>query len=70
MSVEDVPLVAEYVDILQIGARNMQNFSLLKAVGELSQPVLLKRGPSATYKEFLLAAEYILSCGNLNVIFM
>ena len=68
MAVEDVPLVAEYVDILQIGARNMQNFALLKAVGQLSQPVLLKRGSSATYKEFLLAAEYILSCGNPHVI--
>ena len=57
-----------YIDILQIGSRNMQNFSLLKAVGKLNKPVMLKRGASATYKEFLLAAEYILNSGNPNVI--
>lgn len=68
MSPEEVPLVEQYVDILQIGARNMQNFSLLKAVGKSKSPVLLKRGLCATYKEFLLAAEYIVSCGNPNVI--
>ncbi len=68
MSPEEVPLVEQYVDILQIGARNMQNFSLLKSVGKSKIPVLLKRGLCATYKEFLLAAEYIMSCGNLNVI--
>jgi 3-deoxy-7-phosphoheptulonate synthase len=64
---EDVGLVAEHVDILQIGARNMQNFALLQAVGECGKPVLLKRGLSATYNEFILAAEYTVSCGNPNV---
>ena len=68
MAVEQVPLVAEYADVLQIGARNMQNFNLLNAVGEQQKPVLLKRGMSATIEEFLLAAEYILSRGNQNVI--
>jgi len=68
MSVEDLALVEKYVDILQLGARNMQNYNLLKAVGKASKPVLLKRGLSATYKELLSAAEYILSSGNPNVI--
>lgn len=68
MSTEDVPLVEQYVDILQIGARNMQNYSLLKALGKATKPVLLKRGLSATYKEFLSSAEYIISSGNPNVI--
>ncbi|MCP3679634.1 MAG: 3-deoxy-7-phosphoheptulonate synthase [Gammaproteobacteria bacterium] len=68
MSVDALPQVANYVDILQIGARNMQNYDLLKAVGRVKRPVLLKRGLSATYKEFLLAAEYILSNGNPDVI--
>ncbi len=68
MSVEDLELVSKYVDILQLGARNMQNFSLLKAVGKMNKPVLLKRGLSATYKEFLSAAEYIIASGNPNVI--
>lgn len=63
-----VPLVAEYVDILQIGARSMQNFPLLIAAGKSMKPVFLKRGPSASIDEFLLAAEYILSQGNPNVI--
>lgn len=67
MSPEDVPLVANYVDILQIGARNMQNYNLLKAAGKSQKPVMLKRGLAATYHEFLLAAEYIVSCGNPNV---
>lgn len=67
MSVDRIDLVAEYADILQIGARNMQNFMLLKAVGQIRKPVLLKRGMSATIEEFLLAAEYILSQGNHNV---
>ncbi|MDF2724345.1 MAG: 3-deoxy-7-phosphoheptulonate synthase, partial [Paenibacillus sp.] len=58
---------AEYVDIIQIGARNMQNFELLKAVGETTMPVLLKRGPSATLEELILAAEYILKGGNEQV---
>lgn len=65
---DHVELVAEYADILQIGARNMQNFSLLKAVGRLNKPVLLKRGIAATIEEFLLAAEYILAEGNPHVI--
>lgn len=60
--------VAEYADIVQIGARNMQNFALLKHVGSLGRPVMLKRGMSATMKEWLLAAEYILNAGNPNVI--
>lgn len=61
-------LVAEYADVLQIGARNMQNFSLLRALGEVRKPVLLKRGLSATVEELLLSAEYILAAGNPNVI--
>jgi 3-deoxy-7-phosphoheptulonate synthase len=65
---EDVELVASYVDVLQIGARNMQNYRLLEAVGETTTPVLLKRGPSATIDELLLAGEYILNGGNPNVI--
>jgi 3-deoxy-7-phosphoheptulonate synthase len=64
----DVTLVAEYVDILQIGARNMQNFSLLKEVGKTRKPVLLKRGMSSTLNELLMSAEYILSQGNPDVI--
>ena len=68
MAVEQVDLVARYADVLQVGARNMQNFNLLNAVGEQSKPVLLKRGMSATLEEFLLAAEYILARGNQNVI--
>ncbi len=68
MTVEDVPLVAEFADILQIGARNSQNFNLLDAVGKQEKPVLLKRGISGTIEELLLSAEYILSRGNPNVI--
>jgi 3-deoxy-7-phosphoheptulonate synthase len=64
---EDVDLVAEYADVLQIGARNMQNYRLLEAAGKTSRPVLLKRGPSATIEELLLAAEYILDAGNQQV---
>lgn len=67
MSVEQVPLVAKYADVLQVGARNMQNFNLLNAVGEQRKPVLLKRGMSATLEEFLLAAEYIMAKGNSQV---
>jgi 3-deoxy-7-phosphoheptulonate synthase len=63
-----VPLVAKYSDVLQIGARNMQNFALLSAAGESHRPVLLKRGLAATIEELLMAAEYILSQGNHNVI--
>lgn len=68
MAIADVPLVADYADVLQIGARNMQNFNLLRAVGKINKPVLLKRGPSSTLKEFLMAAEYIMSEGNHKVI--
>lgn len=64
----DVGLVVNYVDILQIGARNMQNYALLKAVGKANKPVLLKRGMSATIEEWIMAAEYILAEGNENVI--
>ena len=67
VSPEDVPLVAEYADVLQIGARNMQNYRLLEAVGRAPRAVMLKRGPSATMDEFLLAAEYILDAGNSQV---
>lgn len=68
MDTQDIDLVASYVDILQIGARNMQNFSLLKQVGKTGKPILLKRGLSATYMDFLMAAEYILHTGNPHVI--
>ena len=68
MTPHHVELVARHADVLQIGARNMQNYHLLQAVGEQRKPVLLKRGPSATIEEFLLAAEYILDQGNLQVI--
>ncbi len=68
MAVDQVDLVAEYADMFQIGARNMQNFALLKAVGARRKPVLLKRGMSATLSEFLLAAEYILAGGNRQVV--
>ncbi|MEX1274361.1 MAG: 3-deoxy-7-phosphoheptulonate synthase, partial [Bacteroidota bacterium] len=64
----DVRLVAEYADILQIGARNMQNFALLKEVGKVKKPILLKRGMSSTLKELLMSAEYIMSEGNYDVI--
>jgi 3-deoxy-7-phosphoheptulonate synthase len=68
MAPEQVPLVARYADVLQVGARNMQNFNLLAAVGECDRPVLLKRGLSADLEEFLLASEYVLSRGNERVI--
>lgn len=68
LSENDLPLVAEYADILQIGARNMQNFALLRAVGRTQKTVMLKRGLSATVEEWLLAAEYIAMEGNLQVI--
>lgn len=67
MEPAQIPLVAEYADILQVGARNMQNYNLLRGLGEVRKPVLLKRGPSATFEELLLAAEYILSGGNYSV---
>jgi 3-deoxy-7-phosphoheptulonate synthase len=66
---ESLPAVAEVADVLQIGARNMQNFSLLEAAGRLRRPVLLKRGISATLQELFMAAEYLLSLGNYQVIF-
>ena len=68
MTPQHVDLVSRYADVLQIGARNMQNYHLLQAVGESDKPVLLKRGPSAAMDEFLLAAEYILDQGNPNVV--
>ena len=68
MDTRDIELVEKYADILQIGARNMQNFNLLKEAGLSKKPVLLKRGISATIKEFLMSAEYILSSGNFNCI--
>ncbi len=67
MAAADVPLVSRYADVLQIGARNMQNYRLLEAVGVVGKPVLLKRGASATMDELLLAAEYILNAGNQDV---
>jgi 3-deoxy-7-phosphoheptulonate synthase len=67
MSPQDVTLVAQYADVLQVGARNMQNFALLSAVGEIQKPVLLKRGMMSTIEELLMAAEYILSHGNQRV---
>jgi len=68
LSPEDVSLVAEYTDMMQVGARNMQNFSLLKKLGTVSRPILLKRGMMCTVKEALMCAEYILSSGNPNVV--
>jgi 3-deoxy-7-phosphoheptulonate synthase len=68
MSETDVEIVAEYADMLQVGARNMQNFSLLRKLATIPRPILLKRGPSATVKEWLLAAEYLLAGGNANVV--
>jgi 3-deoxy-7-phosphoheptulonate synthase len=68
MSTEDVDLICEYADMLQVGARNMQNFALLRRLATVKKPILLKRGPSATVKEWLLAAEYLLSGGNDQVV--
>ena len=68
MDTADVDMFCDYVDLIQIGARNMQNFKLLKAIGKTNKPVMLKRGPAAGIKEFLLAAEHILYNGNENVI--
>jgi 3-deoxy-7-phosphoheptulonate synthase len=68
MSEADVEVVAEYADMLQVGARNMQNFSLLRKLATVKKPILLKRGPSATVKEWLLAAEYLLAGGNHDVV--
>ncbi len=68
MDTLDLPLIYDYADIIQVGARNMQNFKLLKAIGKTNKPVMLKRGPAAGIREFLLAAEHILYNGNENVI--
>ena len=68
MSEVDVEVIADYADMLQVGARNMQNFALLRRLAKTPRPVLLKRGPSATIKEWLLAAEYLLAGGNPNVV--
>jgi len=68
MSESDVEIVEQYADMMQVGARNMQNFSLLRKLARVSKPILLKRGPSATVKEWLLAAEYLLAGGNPNVV--
>jgi 3-deoxy-7-phosphoheptulonate synthase len=68
MSTEDVDLLCEHADMLQVGARNMQNFALLRRLATLRKPILLKRGPSATVKEWLLAAEYLLAGGNRDVV--
>ena len=68
MEINQIPLFLDYVDILQVGARNMQNFNLLKELSKVNKPVILKRGLSATIEEWLMAAEYILSGGNREVI--
>jgi 3-deoxy-7-phosphoheptulonate synthase len=68
LAVEDVPLVAEHADVIQVGARNMQSFALLEAVGRAGRPVLLKRNPGATYEEWLLAAEWVMNAGQPRVI--
>lgn len=68
MDSDQISLVANYVDIVQVGSRNMQNFSLLKKLGRINQPVMLKRGHAATYQDLLCAAEYILDAGNSQVI--
>ena len=68
MDQTQIPLMLEYVDVLQVGARNMQNYNLLKELGKVPKPILLKRGISATLEELLLSAEYIMSGGNYNVI--
>src|SRR6185312_14348258 len=68
LDVNDVDDVAEYADMLQIGARNMQNFGLLQAVGGVGKPVMIKRGLSATYEEWLMAAEYVAQRGNLDIV--
>jgi len=68
MDLTQIPMVLDYVDMLQVGARNMQNFNLLRALGNVSKPVLLKRGMSATIEELLLSAEYVLAGGNYKVV--
>ena len=68
MEIAQIPLLAQYADILQVGARNMQNFNLLRELGMQRKPVMLKRGIAATIEELLLSAEYVLAGGNYNVI--
>ncbi len=68
MAISQIEEIAAYADMLQIGSRNMQNFDLLKAVGQANKPILLKRGLAATIEEFVMAAEYIVSHGNPNVV--
>jgi len=68
MDLTQIPMIMDYVDVLQVGARNMQNYNLLKEVGKVAKPVLLKRGISATLEELLLSAEYIMMGGNYNVV--
>ncbi len=68
MTIEQIPMVCEYADLLQVGARNMQNYPLLTALGQVGKPILLKRGMAATIQELLMSAEYILTAGNPNVI--
>ena len=69
VSIEDLDLFHEYVDLIQVGARNMQNYDLLKHLGTIGKPVLLKRGLNATYEEWIMSAEYIMASGNPNIIF-
>jgi 3-deoxy-7-phosphoheptulonate synthase len=68
MSTDDIDLISEHVDMLQVGARNMQNFALLRRLSKCQRPILLKRGPASTVKEWLLAAEYLLAGGNDQVV--
>src|SRR5947209_9162348 len=68
MSTNDIQLIADHADMLQVGARNMQNYDLLRQLAKIDKPILLKRGPSASVKEWLLAAEYLLAGGNCNVV--
>jgi 3-deoxy-7-phosphoheptulonate synthase len=68
MSTEDIQLISDHADMLQVGARNMQNYALLRQLAKTDKPILLKRGPSASVKEWLLAAEYLLAGGNPNVV--
>src|SRR5438046_7810176 len=68
MGTNDIQLIADHADMLQVGARNMQNYDLLRQLAKIDKPILLKRGPSASVKEWLLAAEYLLAGGNSNVV--
>src|SRR5207247_8501960 len=68
MEISQIPQMLPYIDVFQVGARNMQNFNLLRELGKVKRPVLLKRGIAATIEELLLSAEYIMSCGNYDVV--